>query len=146
MKIMTKLESAKRIIQNAIDIHGHKIYVSYSGGKDSKALVKLTKEVYGNNLLIIHNGHVGEKVEDTHGILVVKKPKENVQEFLKLVELEAQLDGTRRDEDKTVMFDGKEIHRSEMPTFWTGQGVFGLTVYFPFMDWTEEEIYEYLNS
>lgn len=143
---MTKLEKSKKIIEDAINKHGNKIYVSYSGGKDSKALVKLTKEVYKDNLLIIHNGHIGEKVEDTHGILIVKKPKENVLEFLKLVELEAQLDGTRRDEDKTVRFDGKEIHRSEMPSHKTNDGVFGLIVYFPFFDWTEEEIFAYLNS
>jgi len=141
-----KLEIAKNIIKEAFEKHKNKIYVSYSGGKDSKALVKLSKEVYGKNLLIIHNGHIGERVENEHGILIVKKPKDNVKEFLKYVELEAQLDGTRRDEDKTVIFDGIEIHRSVMPGFYTNDGVFELQVYFPFYDWTEEEIFTYLNS
>jgi 3'-phosphoadenosine 5'-phosphosulfate sulfotransferase (PAPS reductase)/FAD synthetase len=143
---MNKLERTKKIVKDALNHHGNRIYVSYSGGKDSKALVKMAKEVWGENLLIIHNGHVGEKVEADHGLLIVKKPKENVKEFLKLVELEAQLDGTRKDEDKMVMFDGVDIHRSLMPTHYTAKGVFGLQVYFPFYDWTEEEIYEYLKS
>jgi len=145
-----KFIAATDIIEQAISKFGNKLYVSYSGGKDSKALLILTKMVSKKmgyiDMLVIHNEHPGEVIDNNFGTLVVKAPKTNVPAFLKMVDLEAQIDGTRRDEDKTVIFDGVEIHRSKMPSYKTNNGVFGLSVYYPLINWTEEDIFKFLKD
>ena len=145
MVTLNKINEAKNIIKEAIDTYKSRCYIAYSGGKDSKAMVKLAKSIYPD-VLIIHNEHPGESVEDIFGLLIVRQPKTQVKDFLKFVKLDCQIDGTRRDEDKNVIFDGIDIHRSQMPTYKTSNGVFGLAIYYPFVDWTEEEVYDYLNN
>lgn len=138
---------AQSRIKTTVDRFGlNSTYAAYSGGKDSEAVRRLTIDLYPRAMLI-HNGHRGERVSPhTEGILFVKEPKaENVPLFLKTVNLRAQLDGTRRDEDKTVIFDGVEIHRSQMPSHSTDNGVFGLHVCYPLFDWTEEDVFAYLR-
>jgi 3'-phosphoadenosine 5'-phosphosulfate sulfotransferase (PAPS reductase)/FAD synthetase len=56
------------------------------------------------------------------------------------------MDGTRQDENKTVIFDGEEIHRSKMTGDSTSRGVFGVPAVFPIWDWTESDVYSYLGS
>lgn len=121
------------------------IYAAYSGGKDSQAVASLSQRVYPH-ILLVHNEHPGE-VCDRTDVLIVRGPKkENVPAFLKTVDLVGQIDGTRQDEDKTVIFDGKEIHRSNMPHYETEHGVFDLACLFPLWDWTEEDVLRYLNG
>jgi len=140
-----KIKESKRIITEAINMYGNKLCLSYSGGKDSKVLWKLTKELT-DEILVIHNEHITETIEEKFGILKVNGTKLNVPSFLKTVDLKAQLDGTRKDEDKFVMIDGIDIHRSKMTSYKTENGVWGLVVYFPLINWTDKDIYEYLNQ
>lgn len=126
----------------------NRVYVAVSGGKDSIAVVSLMKEAMGDSpLTLVHNTHYGEDV--THvpwPMLIVKGPKNDVvPEFLRCVDLACQIDGTRRDENKTVRYDGVEIHRSKMPGDYTDDGVWGLAVLFILVDWTEADVYEYLK-
>ena len=140
-----KVEAAQELMKQAFERHGNKIYSAFSGGKDSKAVLKLARSV-NPNVIVIHNTHNGEDTHGEPGVLAVKGPKDIVPLFLKTVELEAQFDGTRQDEDKEVVFDGEYIHRSKMTRNMTEQGLFGLTVYFPLYNFTEEEVYEYLQA
>jgi hypothetical protein len=123
----------------------NRVYAAYSGGKDSQATLELSRWCYPK-LLAVHNDHPGEKI-DRDDVLVVKQPKlETVPQFLRTVDLVGQIDGTRQDEDKTVIFDGVEIHRSKMPGPMTEKGVFDLQCLFPLWNWTEEDVFRYLNN
>lgn len=141
-----KVKEAKVLIKKALKKHGNSIYVGFSGGKDSKALLKLVREIEPN-ILVVHNEHTGESIGKEKGVLIIKHPKKkNVSKFLKYVKLTAQLDGTRKDEDDYVMINGRDIHRSKMRYNYTKKGVWGLEVYFPLFHFTEEEVYEYLGK
>lgn len=142
-----KLRTAQaRISHFAEEIGQNKCYIAFSGGKDSRAVLKLVREQFPN-MVAIHNGHPGETIGNVKGILCIKPPKaENVPKFLASVELEGQFDGTRQDEDKTVIFDGVEIHRSTMTRAVTHNGVFGLKICYPLFDWSEQEVFDYLNG
>ena len=152
--VLSEAVAAKRIksilrIQETVRVLGKdKVYVAVSGGKDSIAVVSLMKEAMGeNSLTLVHNTHTGEDVSHVPWpMLVVRAPKYDVvPKFLGLVDLVCQIDGARRDEDKTVRYDGVEIHRSMMPGDYTEDGVWGLKVLFVLADWTEADVYEYLK-
>lgn len=146
MTFEEKIQTARDRIRKFINETGvNKTYVAFSGGKDSKAVLRLTRSVFPN-CLVIHNGHKGEDAGKEEGVLFIKEPKAvYVPNFLETVSLQAQIDGTRRDEDKTVIFEGNEIHRSKMPTWRTENGVWGLRICFPLWDWTEDEVFQYLE-
>lgn len=140
-----KLVSAKELIKTALDTHKHRVYIAYSGGKDSKAVLKMVRELKPN-CLAIHNEHEGE-ICDRDDVLVIKGPKkEKVKDAMSYLDITAQIDGTRQDEDDFVMIDGVDIHRSKMNVDKTDKGVWGLEVYFPLRHFTEEEVYYYLNN
>src|SRR5260370_449104 len=123
-----KLKSAQDKIRQTVEQFGiNRVYAAYSGGKDSLAVLRLCRELHPQ-MLAIHNSHEGETIDkDMPGVFCILKPKfEKVPLFLKAVDLVAKIDGTRQDEDKTVIFDGAEIHRSKMPDWKTSHGVFGL--------------------
>lgn len=143
-----RTKSILEIQRVVAELGRHRVYVAVSGGKDSIAVVSLMKEALGeNSLTLIHNTHTGENVNHVPWpMLIVKGPKNDVvPEFLKTVDLVCQIDGTRRDEDKFVCYDGVEIHRSKMPGGYTKEGVWGLHVLFILVDWTEKNVYEYLE-
>lgn len=141
-----KIKEAQNRIEECLSVYGrNRSYSAFSGGKDSRATLKLVQSVYPE-VTIIHNGHAGEEVGDQVGVLCIREPKAAmVPIFLQTVDLRLQFDGTRRDEDKTVIFEGEEIHRSQMPTWKCSNGVFGLSCCFPLWDWTEEEVFAYLE-
>lgn len=141
-----KIEATIDRIRQAVKIHGaNRTYVAFSGGKDSRAVLKLARCVLPRPITI-HNGHAGESIGTMEGVLCVKEPKAtNVPEFLRTVDVKCQIDGTRRDEDDHVVFDGKTIHRSVMPTWRTCKGIWDLEVVFPLWDWTEQEVFEFLD-
>lgn len=144
-----RIKSILRIQEVVKTLGKDRCYVAVSGGKDSIAVVSLMKEALGeNSLTLIHNTHTGEDVSHVPWpMLVVKGPKNDVvPEFLKTVDLVCQVDGTRRDENKYVRYDGVEIHRSVMPGDYTRDGVWGLQVLFILVDWTEADVYEYLKA
>ncbi len=145
MDLIDKVADARSRIAEAYEHTGkNHLYSAYSGGKDSQAVLSLVRSVVPNPI-IIHNSHDGEKIDPDVGAVIVLPPKKTIVPiFLRSVDLRGQIDGTRRDEDKTVIFDGQEIHRSEMTCWFTNRGVFYLTCYFPIYDWTEEDVFRYL--
>ena len=146
MTLKQKVKEAETLIIKAHNRHKNGLYIGVSGGKDSQVLLKIARKLFPS-MLAIHNEHTGEKLGKLKGILIVKSPKKtNVPKFLKSVKLTAQLDGTRKDEDKTVIVNGKEIHRHKMRSYSTKKGVWGLEVYFPLINFSEKEIYEYLRK
>lgn len=145
--IQQKIQAAQQRIKDTVELVGlNRVYAAYSGGKDSLAVLRLCRELYPE-MLAIHNCHDGEGIDPSiPNVLSINQPKaEMVPAFLKTVTLAAQIDGTRRDEDKTVIFESEEIHRSKMPNWKTDTGVFGLLCCFPLFDWSEEEVYQYLE-
>jgi len=145
MTLEQKVLEAKEVIKTALAKHGNKVYLAYSGGKDSQAVLKLAKSVR-QDIIVIHNEHEGEDIKEKNGVLVVKKPKTQVPKFLEMVKLEAQIDGTRKDEDDMVVVDGELIHRSKLQSAHIINGLFGLEVYLPLLNFTEEEVYDYLQK
>jgi len=148
MNLKQHVDDALMRIQFVLDTmvtHPNQVVSAYSGGKDSRAVLTLARKVLPK-IIAVYNGHPGEDFgEET--VLIVKEPKAvHVPQFLASVDIKVQLDGTRRDEDKDVVFGGKLIHRSAMPTSFTEKGVWGLAVMFPIWDWTEETVLEFLRS
>lgn len=140
------VRQAKERIVWTVEHYGHNpTYVAFSGGRDSRVVLDLARGIFPT-MLAIHNRHEGEGIGDVLDVLCVHSPKESmVPTFLSTVDLRTQLDGTRRSEDKTMVYDGKEIHRSDMPHWFTENGVFGLNVCFPIWDWADENVEEYLE-
>ena len=141
-----KVKTAKALIKKALKKHGNSIYVGFSGGKDSRALLKMARRIE-SNILVIHNEHTGEYIGKEKGVLIVRSPKKTIMpKFLTYVKITAQLDGTRKDEDGFVMINKKNIHRSKMKNNYTKNGVWGLEVYFPLFYFTRKDVYDYLRT
>jgi len=142
-KVMRSASIVAEVVENNLI---RRCYVAYSGGADSRALLYLVRSLCPG-IIAVHNKHPGEFPTDVGGMIETVEPKNVIVPiFLKTVDFHIQFDGTRRDEDKTVIFDGKEIHRSEMPGSFTTNGVYGLSVYFPLLDWTCDDVLRYLNE
>jgi 3'-phosphoadenosine 5'-phosphosulfate sulfotransferase (PAPS reductase)/FAD synthetase len=148
MPNLEKIHLAKTLLKNAIEKHGNKIIVGYSGGKDSKVILHLARQICPT-IVAVHNSHPEEKCDYKEGIVIIKQPKSNFAEYLKVVDIEAQIDGTRLcEEGKSVIFNGKEIERFEMTDQHTynPKGVFDLEIYYPILDWTDKEVWDYIGE
>lgn len=142
-----KIEQANFLLQQAIKKHGNKIICGYSGGKDSKVILHLARQIEPT-LVAVHNSHPEEKCDLKQGVVIIKEPKSNFAEYLKVVDVVAQIDGTRvAEEGKSVIWDGKEIERSEMALKGTlnPNGVFGLEIYYPILYWSDKDIWDYIE-
>jgi len=146
-EFLAKVGAAQDLIRSTAERYGvNQVCAAFSGGKDSQAVLRLCRSLYPH-MIAIHNGHAGEDIHGEPGVLCVKEPKaENVPQFLKTVDMRMQFDGTRQDEDKDVIFDGVNIHRSQMPGNLTENGVWGLGCCYPLFDWTEEDVFQYLQE
>jgi 3'-phosphoadenosine 5'-phosphosulfate sulfotransferase (PAPS reductase)/FAD synthetase len=143
---MTKVESAQAIIRDAVEKHGHRAFVSYSGGKDSRVLLHLVASVCPR-VLVVHNAHPGEDKPEEFGFLVTVPPKrEVIPQLLEACELSVSLDGSRRAEDKPIMINGKEVPRSEMAGPIVHGGHYGLLTVCPMWDWEDEDVWHYLEA
>ena len=145
-KRLIELEwKAASLLMLAMNKHGNKIYVAYSGGKDSKVILHLARKM-NPNVLVVHNAHPEETCDLRRGVLIIKEPKSNFKEFLQYVDLTAQIDGTTRfEEGKTVIFDGKEINRFDIPAAYNPRGVFSLEIYYPILEWEAADVWEYIR-
>lgn len=141
------LDASGRVNQYIRNLSASKksVCVAYSGGKDSKALRHLMRISGNEGVPVVHNCHEGETIENDPAIIKVPAPKaENARKFYEAAGIEAQLDGSRTYEDKTIIWDGKEIHRSQMQGPLTLDGVFGLETFCPLYDWTDADILVFL--
>lgn len=141
-------EEAVDLIRQAVLKHGNKLISGYSGGKDSKVILHLARRA-NPNIVPVHNSHPEEKCDLTAGVVIIKEPKTNFTEYLKYVDVTAQLDGTRvAEEGKTVIVNGKEIERGEMTEkdVHNPSGVFGLEFYYPILFWTDEMVWDYIEK
>lgn len=131
--------------------YGETIVMGFSGGKDSQCLALLAKEA-GTQFIKTMYKHTWENGKSEvlpYGFednTIVFNSKKDTIPFLTMTNIVGQIDGTRMDEEgKPVVFNGKEIARNTMPDWYTENGVFGMKVFYPIYDWTEEEVYEYLG-
>lgn len=141
-------EEAVDLIRQAVLKHGNKLISGYSGGKDSKVILHLARRA-NPNIVPVHNSHPEEKCDLTAGVVIIKEPKTNFTEYLKYVDVTAQLDGTRiAEEGKTVIVNGKEIERGEMTKkdVHNPSGVFGLEFYYPILFWSDEMVWDYIEK
>ena len=141
--VRVKINMAVDILKEAYNSHDN-VLLSFSGGKDSRALKRLI-EFIELKIPIIHNEHPGETIGDEKGIFIIKAPKSNTEEFFKYVKVDALIDGTRFDEDKDVVFNGELIHRSDMTSYKTEDGLFGKALYYPLCKFTDKEVYTFLD-
>lgn len=143
-----KILIAQDRIQSAYEKHKNKLIIGYSGGKDSKVILHLSRQVIPN-IIAVHNSHPEEKYDEESNCLIIKEPKTNFAEFLKYTDITAQIDGTRvAEEGKTVFYNGKEIERSDMNEhMWHNkQGVFNLEIYYPILFWSDKEVWDYIDK
>ncbi|MEO6303591.1 MAG: hypothetical protein ABIP51_10490 [Bacteroidia bacterium] len=141
-------DKAVNLIESAVTKHGNKIISGYSGGKDSKVILHLARRACPD-IIAVHNSHPEETCDLKTGVVIIKEPKSNFKEYLKYVDIEAQIDGTRVFEDgKTVIVRGKEIERHEMiySDTYNQNGVFGLDFYYPILFWTDKMVWDYIEK
>lgn len=135
------------------------IYVGTSGGKDSVLVQWLADQALPMVLGIDKEAILAVHTVKTSGAnavhpltidflyhskrTIIYAPAANH----KHLKLKTQIDGTRRSEHNrtngrstTLISDGKEISREEMPMF-VRNGLFGLNFVFPIFDWSDEDVW-----
>src|SRR6185369_2879620 len=143
---LVREEIALIVIEQALQLHGHKVFCGYSGGKDSKVVLHLARRIEPN-ILAVHSEHPNEKCDLKSGVVIVKSPKENFKELMKYADLEVQLDGTNWfEDDKKVIYNKEEIERRNIPHEYNPYGVFGLKIYYPILTWTVSDVWHYVRK
>lgn len=162
-----KIEEARSIIKIAFAKHGKNgVYVGHSGGKDSATVEYLTEEVKTEP-------HIIANLTDTEPVMnmtyllnkcmtkgkkmtLIGPEKHEYGPIVNEFGFEAQIDGTRIDEgtreDKSadVILDGDDVNRDKMDELTdeynhNEDGLFGLEVYFPIMNWTTDEVWAFIE-
>lgn len=138
-------------------VTNQQIYVAHSGGKDSVVIHYLAKQVFGDQIRVIHTPKIGGfnkthpdtvkflyEVAAQNGMEMV--PGNRMKQHLLDTGLAVQIDGTRTDEaDRTnrssnVIIDGKDVSRTEMD-WYTDNGLFGQHCVFPIYDWSDDDVW-----
>lgn len=160
-ELNAKVETALGLIRDNAEKFGDKIYAGTSGGKDSAALRHLTESL-GLKIEWVHNAKPypfthpytvellysaaidGQDLNFVH--------RDHMGDFIKQRGYQAQLDGSRRAEfDRTdgkcttVMLDGEDINREQMPPV-LENSLFGLTFVYPMYDWSDQDVFDYLEA
>lgn len=138
-----KVKSVITIIDEIIK-SDEKIIFSYSGGKDSR-LIKRFFDVMNIRFPMIHNIHPGEDINNNKEVLCTKAPKSNMNKILEFLEFDSFIDGSRKYEEKTVIFDSVEIERINMPSFYNPNGVFMKPIWMPLFYLSDEDVVSILN-
>lgn len=168
MKI--KIENALARIQNAYKIHGNSIFLGHSGGKDSCVINHLTSQVI-EKYKIVHNvkpmlgtsgdpvGALTEMYPSTlnflYTVVSVAQPIEflhssKMPDYIKRNNLTCQIDGARIEEhdrpgkSSNIIRGGESVNRKEM-TEYEPNGIFGLAICYPILDWSSQDIFDYLT-
>lgn len=168
MKI--KIENALARIQNAYKIHDNSIFLGHSGGKDSCVINHLTNQVI-ENYKIVHNvkpmlgtsgdpvGALTEMYPSTlnflYTVVSTVQPIEflhssKMPDYIKRNGLTCQIDGARIEEhdrpgkSSNIIRNGESVNRKEM-TEYEPNGIFGLAICYPILDWSSQDIFDYLT-
>jgi 3'-phosphoadenosine 5'-phosphosulfate sulfotransferase (PAPS reductase)/FAD synthetase len=109
-------------------------------------------------MTIIHNPKSDIQPHTVRFISDLGKEKEinfvipaEMEAFIKLTDLKCQVDGTRMDEftrtekSSDLIQNGENVSRENMQHF-VENGIFGLTILYPIYDWTEDEVWKYINA
>lgn len=153
-------KNAKELIEKALSSCGYKnFFAGTSGGKDSLTVDSLVRSVLGNTSLeSIHNPKPYPKThpatKDYLYCLAMENPitfvpSSAMGKFCKDKGFKLQFDGTRKAEfsreDKSTDFimDGEAVCRTKIQPF-IQRGIFDLSISFPILDWSDEEVLQYL--
>jgi 3'-phosphoadenosine 5'-phosphosulfate sulfotransferase (PAPS reductase)/FAD synthetase len=170
---MNKTEVAlERIKKAALPIDLGSIFAGHSGGKDSCVIHHLAKRALGDSITTVHNvkpmlGTSGDPVAaltemhpETLEFLysnVCKKGRvlfmhsSNMPEWVKENSMRMQIDGARIAEanrpgkSSDIIRNGVNVNRSLMTEI-EPVGIFGLTICYPILDWSDEDVFDYLND
>lgn len=141
-----KILDSLQIISESYNKHKNNLFLGYSGGKDSKIIKYLTKMI-SNNIILIHNSCNTEINDCNENIIEIKSPKSNFKPFLDLVNLKAQIDGTRKcEKGKSVIFNGVSIERNELNEVYNPKGVFSLEIYYPILFWSDRDVWTFIRK
>ena len=157
---LKSLEAAA--IERLKQVPRSKVYVAHSGGKDSVVVHHLARKVFGDGVPVVHTPKIAgfNKVHEATIDFIYEMaakfgchmvPGDKMKSFLSDFNLDIQIDGTRRDEGERtdrssdVVIDGKTIPRAEMPHI-TFNGLFGQTSLFPILDWSDDDVWAYIES
>lgn len=166
-----KVQKALYRIKKAHEIHGDSIFLGHSGGKDSCVINHLAQRVIPN-YKIVHNvkpilgtsgdpvGALTEMYPSTLEFLYSNVSKQHPVEFLhssqmpdyiKRNGLTCQIDGARIEEhdrpgkSSNIIRNGESVNRKEM-TEYEPNGIFGLAICYPILDWSSQDIFDYLDD
>ena len=167
MKTLDQLiEESKSHIRKALDADPSNVraFVGTSFGKDSLTITELAREVmaergYGD-IPLVHNPKAAPATHPETMTFAYYYCIENAVQFIpgsQMIDFinnngfVLQVDGTRRAEfsrtDKSNDFikDGKSVNRTEIEPY-IENGIFGLNIVFPILDWEDHHVFEFLAS
>lgn len=155
-----RVDNAKERIEKALSSCMYKnFFAGTSGGKDSLTVASLVRSVLGNiTLESVHNPKPYPKTHPaTKDYLyylamdtpITFVPSSAMGKFCKDKGFKLQFDGTRKAEfsreDKSTDFimGGEAVCRTKIQPF-IQQGIFDLNISFPILDWSDDEVLQYL--
>ncbi len=158
-ELTERVRAARRRIIGAMNMFGYQhVFAGHSGGKDSCVIADLFKECCKMHTPVF----VHTPKWDTHditkrflyelgveGLNVAYVPKPQMEAWLRQQNLVCQIDGSRREEhdrpERSTDFvsAGVAVNRLNMPEF-VDSGLFGVSILYPIVDWTDEDVYTYL--
>lgn len=136
---------------------GHHVYVGHSGGKDSCVVYHLASRLYPDiDLLHTPKPNIHPATKDFVFELAQEKtmffvPSSNMLFFTLRMGFRVQIDGTREfehtrtDKSSTHIVDGVDVTRKGMKPV-VQNGIFGLTLAYPIYDWTDADVFQYINE
>lgn len=143
------------MIKEHFEKFGNKMYLAFSGGKDSCVILNMALKI-NPNILIIHNPKPEThpdtinfiyKISQNHTIINI--PSKQTESFIKANGLKCQIDGSRiyehnrTNKSNDFIKDGKSINRLEMSPV-NKCGLFGICHIYPILHWTDNDVYQYL--
>lgn len=158
---VNKIRDTNRLIYKALESCN---YVNYfagtSGGKDSLTVASLVRNIQANDAVLdlIHNPKPYPKThpatKDYLYYLSMQSPisfvpSADMERYCKAKGFTLQFDGTRKAEfsreDKSTDFimNGESVCRTKIVPF-IECGIFELSISFPILDWSDEEVLMYL--
>ncbi len=162
----------ERITKAAHLVGTNGIFAGHSGGKDSCVIHHLAKRVLGHNLVTVHNvkpmlGTSGDPVAaltemhpETLEFLysnvckngqVLFMHSSNMPDWVERNSMRMQIDGARIAEanrpgkSSDIIRNGVNVNRSLMTEI-EPVGIFGLTICYPILDWSDEDVFDYLHE